>query len=95
MEDYWTDIPVLGSQSKNRSGYSTQKPEELNERFVLVSSNENDIVADFFCGSGTAIVVAKKNHRRYIGCDVSKEAVAITRKRLKSLSSEGLEKYLE
>jgi len=74
------------SVSKERSmeflGYPTQKPEELLRRVVLSASNEGDLVADFFCGSGTTLAVAEKLGRRWIGSDLSKFAIHTTRKRL-------------
>jgi len=58
------------------------KFEELLKRVVLSASNPGDIVADFFCGSGTTLAVAEKLGRRWIGCDLSKFAIQVTRKRL-------------
>ena len=81
MSDVW-EVPFLSTVSKERTGYPTQKPEKLLERIVLASSNEDDLVADFFCGSGTTLVVAKRLNRHCIGCDISPEAVAITKRRL-------------
>lgn len=63
--------------------YSTQKPEALLERIILASSNEGDLIADFFCGSGTAGVVAKKLNRKYLLCDNSDKAIQITKSRIK------------
>src|SRR5262249_1173559 len=65
-----------------RTGYATQKPETLLERIVKASSNEGDLVADFFCGSGTTLAVSEKLGRRWIGCDLGRFAVHATRKRL-------------
>lgn len=65
--------------------YPTQKPEELLERIILASSNVEDIVADFFCGSGTTCAVAEKLNRKWIGVDSNKEAVSIANKRLNKL----------
>jgi len=62
--------------------YPTQKPEKLLEVFIKASSNEGDLVADFFCGSGTTLAVAKKLGRNYFGCDISEEAIKITKDRL-------------
>ena len=70
------------AQGKERVGYDTQKPKALLERIIKSSSNEGDIVADFFCGSGTTIVVAKELGRQYIGCDINPRAIDITNKRL-------------
>ena len=64
-------------------GYDTQKPIELLKRIILSSSNENDIVADFFMGSGTTIVATKELNRNYIGCDINPKSIEITKKRLK------------
>ena len=65
--------------------YNTQKPKALLERIIKASSNEGDIVADFFCGSGTTIVVAKELGRNYIGCDINPRAVKITNEGLGSV----------
>lgn len=80
-EDWW-DIPVLTPMSKERVGYDTQKPKALLERIIKVSSNEGDVVADFFCGSGTTLVAAAGLRRNYIGCDINPRAVEVTEKRL-------------
>lgn len=79
--DYW-NIPNINNMAKERIGYPTQKPEKLLERIIKASSNKGDLVADFFCGSGTTLSVAKKLNRRYLGCDSNKEAIEICRKRL-------------
>ena len=62
--------------------YPTQKPEELLERIILVSSNEGDLIADFFCGSGTTAAVAEKLGRKWITSDLGKFGIHTTRKRL-------------
>lgn len=62
--------------------YDTQKPKALLERIIKASSNEGDTVADFFCGSGTSLVVAKELGRKYIGCDINPRAIEITNQRL-------------
>ncbi len=82
MDDTWTDIFHENSQSINRTGYATQKPEALLGRIIKASSNENDIVADFFCGSGTTLAVAEKLNRKWIGSDLGKFAIHTTRKRM-------------
>lgn len=82
INDVWTDIPRVPNTGKTRVGYNTQKPVELLERIIKVSSKENDLVADFFCGSGTTCVVAKQLGRKYLGCDLNKKAIDITNKRL-------------
>lgn len=84
VSDIWTDkqvSPLQGSSSEFL-GFATQKPEALLKRIILASSNPGDIVADFFCGSGTTLAVAEKLERRWIGCDLSRYAAHVTRKRL-------------
>jgi len=82
IQDVWTDIAPLASQSGERAGYDTQKPEALLSRIVTASSNEGDLVGDFFCGSGTTAVVAEKLNRRWVACDLGRFAIHTTRKRL-------------
>jgi DNA modification methylase len=83
-EDWW-DIPALNPEAKERIGYPTQKPEALLERVILACSNEGDVVADFFCGGGTTPTVAERLKRRWIACDQSRVAVAITADRISQL----------
>jgi len=82
--DVWNDIMSFQQipTSQERLGYDTQKPEALLERIVRASSDEGSIVADFFCGSGTTLAVAEKLGRRWIGCDLGRWAIHVTRKRL-------------
>ena len=82
----WFCINILPQAHKERVGYDTQKPKVLLERIIKASSNEGDIVADFFMGSGTSMVVAKELFRNYIGCDINQRAVDITNKRLEEVS---------
>lgn len=82
MQDIWTDIKVIHNQSVERTGYDTQKPEALLERIIKASSNENDIIADFFCGSGTTAAVAEKLGRKWIVSDLGKFGIHTTRKRM-------------
>jgi adenine specific DNA methylase Mod len=82
LQNLWTDISPIHSQSKERLGYPTQKPEALLERIVKASSNEGELVLDCFVGSGTMAAVAEKLKRRWIACDLSRFAVHTTRKRL-------------
>lgn len=86
MKDVW-NISILNSQAKERVGYDTQKPKELIKIIIESSSNEGDIIGDFFCGSGTSLVVAKELSRRYIGCDINSEAIEIANKRLIELNT--------
>lgn len=81
-EDVWDIQKIPGRDLTERTGFATQKPEALLERIINVSSREGDLVADFFCGSGTALAVAEKLNRRWIGGDLSKWAIHVTRKRL-------------
>jgi len=83
IDNIWEDIRGIAEVSpEERVGFDTQKPEALLKRIILASSNEGDIVADFFCGSGTTGAVAEKLGRRWIMSDLSKFAIHITRKRL-------------
>ncbi len=78
----WDDIPAIGSRAKERLGYPTQKPEALLERIIEASSNEGDVVLDAFCGCGTAIAVAQRLNRRWIGVDITHLAIALLKYRL-------------
>lgn len=82
LQDIWTDITKIHNQSSELLGYNTQKPEALLERIILSSSDPGDLVADFFCGSGTTAAVAEKLGRRWIACDLGRYAIHTTRKRL-------------
>lgn len=82
IQDVVTDLPPVNSQAKERLGYDTQKPEALLERIFKASSNEGDLVADFFCGSGTTAAVAEKLGRKWIATDLGKFGIHTTRKRL-------------
>jgi DNA modification methylase len=82
MDDVWTDINFINSMSDERVDYATQKPEALLERIIKASSNEGDLVADFFCGSGTTAAVAEKLGRKWLACDLGRFAIHTTRKRL-------------
>lgn len=81
-DNVWTDIVQINSQAKEDTGYDTQKPEALLERIIQASSNEGDLVADFFCGSGTTGAVAERLGRRWIMCDLGRFAIHTTRKRM-------------
>ncbi len=81
VDDVW-DISGVFNMSYEYIAFDTQKPEALLKRIILASSNEGDIIADFFCGSGTTLAVAEKLGRRWIGSDLSKFAIQVTRKRL-------------
>ena len=80
-EDWWY-FPVVARLHRERTGYPTQKPQSLLERVILASSNPGDLVADFFCGSGTLPLVASRLGRRFIASDVTWRAVHTTHSRL-------------
>jgi DNA modification methylase len=81
-DDVWSDISHLQQKDPERTGYPTQKPEALLEKIILGSSKEGDLIADFFCGSGTTPKVAEYLGRKWIACDLGKFGVHTTRKRL-------------
>lgn len=85
--DVW-EIPYENSMSKNRVNYPTQKPEQLLERIIKSTTVEGDLVADFFCGSGTTMAVAEKLGRKWIGADLGKFAIHTTRKRMIKIQRE-------
>ena len=87
MRDVW-DIPYINSQSNERLGYPTQKPEMLIERVIKASSNPGDIVFDCFMGSGTTQAVAMKLGRRFLGADINLGAIQTTTKRLLKVAEE-------
>jgi len=72
--------------SNEKVGYPTQKPKELIRRFVLASTNEGDVVADYYLGSGTTAVVCKELNRNFIGCDLNPKAIEITNTRLNAVT---------
>jgi hypothetical protein len=86
MDDVW-DIPVINSQAKERLGYPTQKPETLLERIIEASSNKGQVVLDPFCGCGTAVAVAHRLKRKWIGIDITCLAIALIKNRLQDTFS--------
>jgi very-short-patch-repair endonuclease len=82
IQDLWTDVSAIQSSSLEGTGYATQKPEKLLERIINLASNEGDLVADFFCGSGTTGAVADRLGRRWIMADLGRFAIHTSRKRL-------------
>jgi len=78
IDSNWTDIPGYSFSTP----YPTENAEQVLERVILASSNEGNLVADFFCGSGTTGAVAEKLHRRWVMCDIGRFAIHTTRKRL-------------
>ena len=82
VQDTWTDISAISSAAKERLGYPTQKPEALLERIIKASTNAGDTVLDAYCGCGTTVAVAHRLGRRWIGMDISYQAVSLILKRL-------------
>jgi DNA modification methylase len=93
LGDSWEDIRPLNSQARERLGYPTQKPETLLERIIHASSNEGDVVLDPFCGCGTAIAVAERLGRRWIGIDITHIAITIMKHRLETTFPTDLAPY--
>ncbi len=93
-EDWWY-FPVVARLHNERTGYPTQKPEALLKRIIKASSNRGDLIADFFCGSGTTALTAAKLGRNFIATDTSRHAICVTRNRLaKEKASFSLEREL-
>ena len=91
LQDLWNDIPpVLGNE---RLHYPTQKPEALLERIIVASSNEGDVVLDPFCGCGTAVAVAERLGRKWIGIDVTHLAISLMKSRLHDTFGSQLSEY--
>jgi DNA modification methylase len=89
--DVWVDIQPVQSQSKERLGYPTQKPEALLERIIQASSNEGDVILDPFCGCGTAIAVAQRLSRHWIGIDITPLAITLIKSRLRHAFGSSIE----
>jgi len=89
--DVW-DIPALRGNQPEKVDYPTQKPEDLIERIIKASTDQDDLVLDCFCGSGTTAAVAEKLNRRWIACDLGRFAIHTTRKRL--LGIEGVRPFV-
>ena len=87
MDDVWK-IPCLQPASKEWTGFPTQKHHKLLERIIKIGSNEGDLIADFFCGSGTSLVEAEKLKRRWIGCDISEYSIYLTKNRILNYQNE-------
>ena len=80
----WFIVNVLQHNEPERVGYDTQKPLQIMNRIIKASSNEGDVLADFFMGSGSFLKEAKTLNRQYIGCDINPKALEITNLRLTS-----------
>lgn len=87
MKDVW-NIDMVGRTSAERTGYATQKPLELARRIIEASTEEGDLVGDFFCGSGSVLEAAYTLGRSFAGCDSEELAVSMSRKRLKKAGAE-------
>ena len=83
LQDQWIDIKPIQSQSKEGTGYPTQKPLALLERIIAASSNPGDVVLDPFCGCATACVAAERLGRKWVGIDISEKAVELVNMRLR------------
>ena len=101
LSDVW-EIPYLNPKAKERTGYPTQKPVLLLNQLITIATDEGDVVLDPFCGSGTTCVSAKGLHRKYIGIDISIEAVELANSRLEemiisesNLLNKGINNYCE
>lgn len=94
LSDVW-EIGIIAPIGKERLGYPTQKPEALLERVIRASSNEGDIVLDPFCGCGTAVVVAHRLKRHWIGIDITHLAINLIRHRLRDAFGPEIEKEFE
>jgi DNA modification methylase len=92
VDTVWDDINPVNPMAKEKVDYPTQKPEALLERIIKASSNEGDLVADFFCGSGTTAATAEKLNRKWIASDLGRFAIHTTRKRLIGVQRELKEK---
>jgi len=90
-QSLWHDIPPINSQARERLGYPTQKPEALLERIIRASSNEGQVVLDPFCGCGTAIAVAERLKRKWIGIDITHLAITLIKNRLQDAFGENAE----
>ena len=84
----WNNLNEVNSMANENLRYPTQKPEQLIKRIIEICSNPEDLVADFFCGSGTTLAVAEKLNRKWIGCDLGKFAIHTSRKRLINVQRE-------
>ena len=86
-EDVW-NISIINPFAKERVDYPTQKPEKLLEDIIKAASNKDDLVLDFFMGSGTTLAVACKLGRRYIGADINLGSIQTTTQRLLSINND-------
>src|SRR5262249_54110396 len=85
--DVW-ELEAFHPGAHERTGYPTQKPEALLDRVVRASSPPGGLVCDFFLGSGTSLITAIRAGRRFLGGDISAEALAVAEARVEALSGE-------
>jgi DNA modification methylase len=95
LQDVWVDIDPINPVATERLGYPTQKPEALLERILGSSSSEGELVLDPFCGCGTAIAVAQRLNRHWIGIDITHLAIGLIKKRLDDAFGESVRKTYE
>lgn len=95
LQDVFSDIKPMHNMAAERLGYPTQKPEALLERIINASSNAGDVVLDPFCGCGTAVVVAHRLKRRWIGIDITHLAVNLIKVRLRDAFGPKVEETYE
>ena len=93
LQDVWADLSPINSRARERLGYPTQKPEALLERIISASSDEGDVVLDPFCGCGTAVAVAERLGRRWIGIDITHLAISLMKSRLHDTFGSELSEY--
>jgi len=94
MRDVW-EIPIINAAAKERLGYATQKPLALLERIIKASSNEGDVILDAFCGCGTTVDAAQSLNRKWIGIDITYNAVSLILKRLKDRYGNDIEQQIQ
>ncbi|MFW9927204.1 MAG: site-specific DNA-methyltransferase [Candidatus Thorarchaeota archaeon] len=95
VSDLWIDIPPVQGLSRENTGFLTQKPVSLLERIILSASNQGDIVADFFSGSGTTAIAAIATGRRWILCDSSETAISVSKERIGKVKIKSLYELIE
>jgi adenine specific DNA methylase Mod len=86
VQDVW-NVPIINPMANERTGYPTQKPEQLLKRIILAGTNPGDLVADFFAGSGTTGIVAEKLNRRWILTDKGTHSIEVIKKRLENIAT--------
>jgi len=89
------EIPTINNGMKEKTPHPTQKPEELVRKIILASSNENDLVLDPFCGSGTTPVCAEQLKRKWLACDLSPKYLDWSIERLESVPEWTIEKWIK